>query len=141
MTHTNFGAGAFGAEFLGDLPVDLRLLAQALIDKIDPVVRLSVAMLADGENPSDCNQVWCPVCALVALANDEQHPMLTAIAEHSTTFLDAVRAALADQGPVGPHPEPPTDPSGPGGRHRQSDDPETSPGPGRYQSIPVSVEE
>ncbi len=141
MTHTNFGAGAFGAEFLGDLPVDLRLLAQALIDKIDPVVRLSVAMLADGENPSDCNQVWCPVCALVALANDEQHPMLTAIAEHSATFLDAVRAALADQGPLGPDPEPPTDPSGPGGRHRQSDDPETSPGPGRYQSIPVSVEE
>ncbi|GAA2398753.1 hypothetical protein [Mycolicibacterium llatzerense] len=137
MTHTNFGA-----ESLGDLPMDLRLLAQALIDKIDPVVRLSVAMLADGENPSDCNQVWCPVCALVALANDEQHPMLTAIAQHSTTFLDAVRAALADQGPAGPHPEPPTDPSGPGGKHRQADEPPTSPTePGRYQSIPVSVEE
>ena len=136
MTHTDFGADA-----LGDLPVDLRLLAQALLDKIDPVVRLSVAMLADGENPSDCNQVWCPVCALVALANDEQHPMLTAIAEHSTTFLDAVRAALADQGPAGPHPEPPTDPSGPDGKHRQPDDPDGPPGPGRYQSIPVSVEE
>jgi len=67
--------------------------------------------------------------------------MLTAIAEHSTTFLDAVRAALADQGPAGPHPEPPTDPSGPGGRHRQPDDPDGPPGPGRYQSIPVSVEE
>ena len=45
MTHTDFGADA-----LGDLPVDLRLLAQALLDKIDPVVRLSVAMLADGED-------------------------------------------------------------------------------------------
>ena len=54
---------------------------------------------------------------------------------------DAVRAALADQGPAGPHPEPPTDPSGPGGKHRQPDDPDGPPGPGRYQSIPVSVEE
>ncbi|MUL65334.1 hypothetical protein BOO86_12725 [Mycobacterium sp. CBMA 234] len=137
MTHSGFGADAFG-----DLPVDLRLLAQALIDKIDPVVRLSVAMLADGENPSDCQQIWCPLCALAALANDEQHPLLTAIAEHSTSLLDAVRAALADQGPVGPNPEPPTDPSGPGGKHRQPAEPDEPPsGPGRYQPIPVSVEE
>ena len=91
MTHTNFGADA-----LGDLPVDLRLLAQALIDKIDPVVRLSVAMLADGENPSECKQVWCPVCALAALVSGEQHPMLTMIAEHSVALMAMIRAMVGD---------------------------------------------
>ncbi|MDR3664595.1 MAG: hypothetical protein P4L86_30125 [Mycobacterium sp.] len=139
MTHSGFTT-----EGLGDLPAELRQLVQALIDKLDPVVRLSVGLLADGEGPGKCQQVWCPVCALVALANDEQHPLLTAIAEHSTTLLDAVRAMLEDQsGAGGAHPEPPTDPSGPdgGGTDPEDPGPPGAAGPGRYQPIEVSVEE
>jgi hypothetical protein len=83
------------------------------------------------------------VCALAALASGEQHPLLTVVAEHSVALLGVVRALLenaentenAEQSartapPDGP-PPPPEPPDG--------DQP--PPGPGRYQHIPVTVEE
>jgi hypothetical protein len=80
------------------------------------------------------------VCALAALAAGEQHPLLTVIADHSVALLAVIRAMLDDveagSGPYQPPPEgPPPPPGGPGG-----DEPPPS-GPGRYQHIPVTVEE
>jgi hypothetical protein len=87
--------------------------------------------------------VWCPVCALAALINGEQHPLLTVIAEHSVALLAVVRAmaepADASAGAGAGQPEPP-DPSTPEGPPTPDDEPPPS-GPGRYQPIPVSVEE
>lgn len=124
-----------------DLGPELRQLAQAILDKLDPAVRFAAARAA-GSGAGKCRQVWCPVCALAALAAGEQHPLLTVIAEHSVALLAVVRAIL-DQaergtGPTGPGeppdgPPPPTEP-GPDG-------PAPPPAPGRYQHIPVTVEE
>ncbi len=125
---------------------ELRQLAQTILDRLDPAVRLAAARAAgSGDGPGKCQQVWCPVCALAALVAGEQHPLLTVIAEHSVALLAVIRAIVEDtadtadtaQGPGFPEPPPegPPPPDGPGG----GEPPPT--GPGRYQHIPVTVEE
>ncbi|MCW2558517.1 MAG: hypothetical protein JWP55_2481 [Mycobacterium sp.] len=111
-----------------ELGPELRQLAQTILDQLDPAVRLAAARLSAGGD-AKCQQVWCPVCALAALVNGEQHPMLSVIAEHSVALLAVVRA-MAEKGDASGTPEPPTTP----------DEPPPA-GPGRYQHIPVTVEE
>jgi hypothetical protein len=116
----------------------LRQLAQTILDRIDPAVRLAAARAAgSGDGPGKCQQVWCPVCALAALVSGEQHPLLTVIADHSVALLTVVRAMVEDletQGPDTPPPDtPPPPPGGPG-----ADEP---PPPGRYEHIPVTLDE
>jgi hypothetical protein len=128
------------SEYHSDITPELRQLAQSILDRLDPAVRMAAARAASGSE-GKCQQVWCPVCALAALVSGEQHPLLTVIAEHSVALLSVVRAMTdamqtgqdADRGGSDTS-EPPTDPSGPDG------DPPDS-GPGRYQHIPVTVEE
>jgi len=73
------------------------------------------------------------VCALAALVNGEQHPLLTVIAEHSVALLTVVRAMVSDiESMPGPQQPPPDEPP--------PDGPPTS-GPSRYQHIPVTVED
>jgi hypothetical protein len=125
-----------------DLGPELRALAQSILNRIDPAVRAAATATAGGEGPAKCQQVWCPVCALAALAAGEQHPLLDVIAEHSVALLAVIRAVIDGSagtaaGPSGtePPPDSPPPPAGPG--------PEKPPptGPGRYQHIPVTVEE
>jgi hypothetical protein len=123
-----------------DLGPALRQLAQTILDRLDPAVRSAATMAAgSGDGPGKCQQVWCPVCALAALASGEQHPMLTVIAEHSVALMTVIRAIIEDTAARAsddePTPEPPSSPGGPDG-----DEP-PPPGPGRYQPIPVTVEE
>jgi hypothetical protein len=129
------------SESHSDIPPELRQLAQSILDRLDPAVRLAAARATSGDE-GGCQQVWCPVCALAALVAGERHPLLTVIAEHSVALLAIVRAVVdaIDTGDGdGPgHPEPPTDPSGPKGPESGGPQP---PGPGRYQHIPVSVED
>jgi hypothetical protein len=73
------------------------------------------------------------VCALAALVNGEQHPLLTVVAEHSVALVTMIRTMVAEEGPGEPGPQG-APPDGP-----DPDSPE--PGPSRYQHIPVSVEE
>jgi hypothetical protein len=111
-----------------DLGPELRRLAQSILDRIDPAVRIAAAAAAGADGPGKCQQVWCPVCALAALVSGEQHPLLTVIAEHSVALLTVVRAMVADiESTPGPDEPPP-------------DEPPPS-GPSRYQHIPVTVEE
>jgi hypothetical protein len=127
-----------------DIGPELRQLAQTILDRLDPAVRLAAARAAgSGDGPGKCQQVWCPVCALAALVAGEQHPLLTVVGEHSVALLAAIRAILEDaadsaagsQRQGEPPPEGPPSPDGPGGG-------EPPPaGPGRYQHIPVTVEE
>lgn len=128
-----------------DIGPELRQLAQTILDRLDPAVRLAAARAAgSADGPGKCQQVWCPVCALAALVAGEQHPLLTVIAEHSVALLAVIRALVEDTagaagqaapGPGEPPPEGPPPTDGPGG-----DEPPPS-GPGRYQHIPVTVEE
>ena len=115
-----------------DITPELRQLAQAILDRVDPAVRAAAAVATGrGDSPGKCQQVWCPVCALAALAQGEQHPMLDVIAEHSVALLTVVRAIVDADG--GPPPAPP-EPNGDGPRGPE-------PPPGRYQRIPIVVEE
>jgi hypothetical protein len=93
---------------------ELRQLAQTILDRLDPAVRMAAARAAgSGDSPGKCQQVWCPVCALAALAAGEQHPLLTVIAEHSVALLAVVRAVVegADTAsrPAAPPEGPPPD--------------------------------
>ena len=126
-----------------DIGPELRQLAQTLLDRLDPAVRLAAARAAGvGDSPAKCQQVWCPVCALAALVAGEQHPLLTVVADHSVALLAVIRAMVDDidtgprpDGPDQPPDGPPPPPSGSNG-----DGPPPT-GPGRYQHIPVTVEE
>jgi len=122
-----------------DIGPELRQLAQTILDRLDPAVRQAAARAsAAGASPGKCQQVWCPVCALAALASGEQHPLLTVVAEHSVALLAVVRAIIEDTAQSGgaPPPQPPDGSSPP----PDGDEPPPS-GPGRYQHIPVTVEE
>ena len=130
MSGSHTDPGAAGRRH-SDLAPELRALAQTVLDRLDPAVRLAAARAASSAaGPGKCQQVWCPVCALAALVSGEQHPLLTVIADHSVALLAVIRAILedaADSGGVGPD-EPPDGPPPPSGA-------------GTYQHIPVSVEE
>jgi hypothetical protein len=121
----------------GDLGPELRQLAQTILDRIDPAVRSMAALAAarSGDEPGKCQQLWCPFCALAAVATGEEHPLLTVIAEHSVGLLTVVRAVLEGSGAAGRQPD--TDPDQP-----PPDLPEVPPpGNGRYQHIPITIEE
>jgi hypothetical protein len=127
-----------------DIGPELRQLAQTILDRLDPALRMAAARAAAPEAaPGKCQQVWCPVCALAALASGEQHPLLTVIADHSVALLTVVRALIEDtaqSGQSGGAPPPP--PDGPPSPPNPPDgDGPAPPGPGRYQHIPVTVEE
>jgi hypothetical protein len=124
---------------------ELRRLAQAILDGIDPAVRTAAALTAGGGvGTGKCQQVWCPVCALAALATGDQHPLLTIIADHSIALLEVIRA-IVDDIDRSPKPTPPPPPDGPpGGAQAESDSgtPESNAdAKTRYQPIPVTIEE
>jgi hypothetical protein len=121
-----------------DVGPELRKLAQAILDGIDPAVRSAAARaMADGVGTGKCQQVWCPVCALAALVTGDQHPLLTVIAEHSVALLEVIRAIVGDiQRSATP---PPSGPPGGGvDTGRAEREPATK---SRYQPVPVTVEE
>ncbi|BBY15393.1 hypothetical protein [Mycolicibacterium litorale] len=119
-----------------DLGPELRALAQAILARVDPVIRFAAARASSADQPGSCQQVWCPVCALAALIQDEKHPLLDIVAEHSVALLNVLRALVDDIDAAGPPPQPPPPPP-------SSPPPpdEPPPGPGRYQHIPVTVQE
>ena len=127
-----------------DIGPELRQLAQTILDRLDPAVRAAAARAAGGaggsQGPGPCQQVWCPVCALAALVSGEQHPLLTVIADHSVALLTVIRAMVEDMGTAAGPGEPPPDGTPPAGGGPEGGEPPPT-GPGRYQHIPVTVEE
>ncbi len=118
-----------------DIGPELRRLAQAILDGIDPAVRAAAAMTGGaGVGTGKCQQVWCPVCALAALATGDQHPLLTIIADHSISLLEVIRAIVSDVNDIDRSSKPPPD---------EPPDPPDPPGPAktRYQPIPVTLDE
>lgn len=122
----------------GDLGPELRRLAQTILERLDPALRSAAALATarSTEGPGKCQQVWCPVCAIAALATGEEHPLLTVVAEHSIELLTVVRAILEGSDGAGtpkpdpdggePPPQPPDEPLRPSAR---------------YQHIPVNIEQ
>lgn len=119
-----------------ELGPELRKLAQTILDGIDPAVRLAAAKAsAVGAGAGKCQQVWCPVCALAALVSGEQHPLLSAVAEHSVAMVTVVRKLVDDINRSAP-PPPDGPPSGGGAAEPAGN------GAGRrYQPITITVDE
>jgi hypothetical protein len=121
---------------------ELRRLAQAILDTIDPAVRTAAALTAGGGvGTGKCQQVWCPLCALAALATGDQHPLLTIIADHSIALLEVIRAIVED---IDRSAEPPPDGPPGGGMHAEPDAAAPAGDANvktRYQPIPVTIEE
>ncbi|WP_280233758.1 hypothetical protein [Nocardia cyriacigeorgica] len=76
---------------LAEFAVELKLLAEAVLERVEPVLRRAAA---DGKPEWD-NCSWCPVCAAAALVRGEQHDVLSAIADHGTAIVTVLREALA----------------------------------------------
>ncbi|OBF87437.1 hypothetical protein A5791_19415 [Mycobacterium sp. 852002-51163_SCH5372311] len=126
-----------------DLGPELRRLAQALLNGIDPALR-SAATLASAAGSANstgeqgkCQQVWCPVCALAALVNGEQHPLVTVIADHSVALLDTIRSIVDDMDR--PQNLPPDEQAE--AVTTNGSEPDKPAVKTRYQPIPVTVEE
>jgi hypothetical protein len=124
-----------------DIGPELRKLAQAILDGIDPAVRSAAALAAGGGvGTGKCQQVWCPVCALAALVTGDQHPLLTLVADHSVALLEVIRAIVDD---IDRSVKPP--PDGPPGGGLPTETAPTAPEEGdvktRYEAISVTVEQ
>ncbi len=123
-----------------EIGAELRKLAQVILDGIDPAVRMAAAMttLSSGVGTGKCQQIWCPVCALAALATGDQHPLLSVVADHSVALLEAIRAIVDDiDRPAPPPPDGPPE----GGAHAEDAPADDAGVRTRYQPIPVTVEE
>ncbi|MEV6253926.1 hypothetical protein AB0L97_11785 [Nocardia sp. NPDC051911] len=109
---------------------ELKLLAEAVLERVEPVLRRA----ADGQVEwSSCS--WCPVCAAAALVRGEHHDVLTAVADHGTAIVTVLREALAGV-PVEPVMPTEADPeTGAPHRHGRPGDDD---GP-RYVDIPVTI--
>jgi len=125
-----------------DIAPELRLLAQSILDRLDPAVRL-LAGRAQAGGSGKCEQMWCPVCAVVALISGEQHPLLDVVAEHSVGLLTLIKTMLTnlDSKPPQPQDPPPGQTSQPGPTPSPESGPKASPEPGRYQPITVHLDE
>jgi hypothetical protein len=76
---------------LGELAEELRLLAEVLLERVEPVLRRAAA---DGRAEwAGCS--WCPLCAAAALARGEHHDVVASLAAHGTAIVTVLREALA----------------------------------------------
>ena len=125
-----------------DVGPELRRLARAILEGIDPAAR-AAATMASGAVPGKCQQVWCPVCALAAAVSGEQHPLMTVIADHSVALLEVIQAVVEDiNRSADPSPTPSQDqaPAGEQAASRPAQRTEADPKT-RYQRIPVTLQE
>ncbi|MFE3226822.1 hypothetical protein [Nocardia sp. NPDC059228] len=108
MTTTHHPRPGHPDENLGEFAEELRLLAEAVLERVEPVLRRTAA---DGRAEwSSCS--WCPVCAAAAIVRGEHHDVVAAIAEHGTAIVTVLREALAGV-PVDPVIPPDLDPESP----------------------------
>lgn len=115
-----------------DASAELRRLVKTVAAVLIPLGEAAAAAVAPatGEQ-SACQQVWCPVCATIAVAHGEQHPLATIVAEHGAALLSILRT-VADTSDTPP-------PTSEASAHVTEPSPTvTATG---YQSIPVIVHE
>lgn len=87
MTGTRYRQPEGVAEFADEL----RLLAEAVLERVEPVLREAAA---EGQ-PEWNNCTWCPLCAAAALVRGEHHEVLATVAAHGTAIVTVLREALA----------------------------------------------
>ncbi|MET8799689.1 hypothetical protein ABZV91_25245 [Nocardia sp. NPDC004568] len=160
MTGTRYRQPEGVAEFADEL----RLLAEAVLERVEPVLREAAA---EGQ-PEWSNCTWCPLCAAAALVRGEHHEVLATVAAHGTAIVTVLREALAGVpvDPVVAHRHGPEDgsahedshPAAPGADAAAGDtddpgaaaggtdatppgDPAANAGKARYVGIPVNIKQ
>ncbi|MFI6777440.1 hypothetical protein [Nocardia sp. NPDC050412] len=152
MSESNDWPGAAEpGDGLGEFAEELKLLAEAVLERVEPVLRRA----ADGQPDwSSCS--WCPVCAAAALVRGEHHDVLAVVAEHGTAIVTVLREALAGVpvDPVMPEDGVPHDHSFAPEKHDDAPDTESTPAEAdirtrqsnssgrkrsRYIGIPVTI--
>jgi hypothetical protein len=116
-----------------DIGPELRQLATTILAVLDPLLQAGAAAFASAaasDAPGKCAQMWCPVCAVAALASGEHHPLATLVAEHGAPLLTLLRATAGPDVPAPPD----------AGAHVTTDD-RHSRESGRYKPIPVTIHE
>lgn len=129
---------------------ELRLLAEAVLDRVDRVVQQYAAAqqagAAQDPQPTDTGAAgadapgagapapsggcdWCPVCAIAALVRGESHELLTRLATQVAAIIALIRELLARYLPA------PADPGGP----ESTPPPEPADRGGGFVSIPVTI--
>ncbi|WP_327147607.1 hypothetical protein [Nocardia sp. NBC_01329] len=78
-------------EGIAEFADELRLLAEAVLERVEPVLRDAAA---EGQ-PEWNNCTWCPLCAAAALVRGEHHEVLATVAAHGTAIVTVLREALA----------------------------------------------
>ena len=72
-----------------DAITELRALAEALLEKVEPWLRAEAARTGDA---TDCG--WCPLCALAAALRGQRPELTRRLAEQGTGWLSALRTLL-----------------------------------------------
>jgi hypothetical protein len=111
-----------------ELGPELKQLAQQILIVLAPLIQAAAVFAPSvGDEPGKCQQRWCPVCAIAAIASGEEHPLAAIVAEHGAALLSVVRA-MADSKDAAP---------ADGDTRAGNADPEKT--PGRYQPIPITI--
>ena len=91
--------GCGGHEGIGE---DLRVLAMAALDRIDPVLDRLRSGAAGGEGasvaPDTCAS--CPICAVIAALRGERPELAVRLAEHAAGLVAVLRTALEEGAPA-----------------------------------------
>lgn len=91
-----------------DVGPELQQLAAKILAMLDPLIQAAKAIpSADGE-PGRCQQVWCPFCAIAAVASGEHHPLIAVVADHSAALLSLLHATVSAPTAGTPSPDPPS---------------------------------
>ncbi|MBY6540717.1 hypothetical protein HQ325_18775 [Rhodococcus sp. BP-349] len=77
-----------------DLAAELRVLAELLIDRVEPVLR----RLDTEDAPEWQGCSWCPFCALAAALRGERHDLLTLVTGEMDGLIDVLRDFLQSHG-------------------------------------------
>jgi hypothetical protein len=116
------GAGHSPADHMNEFTEELRLLAETLLERVEPLLRRAT----EEGRPEWDGCAWCPLCAAAALIRGEHHEAVATLAAHGTAIVTVLREALAGV-PVDPvMPDPDAEPA-------------ARPAPARYQPIPVRI--
>jgi hypothetical protein len=85
---------------------ELRHLARTILASLEPAIQAATDYTArTASTPGKCQQTWCPLCALAALASGEQHPLSTLVAEHGASMLALILAMVTESAPPQHDPE------------------------------------
>ena len=86
-------ASSPGCEGHAGVPAELRALALAALDRIEPALdRLRI----EPPTPTSATCAVCPVCALLAALRGEHPELLQRLAEHAGGLVTALRQAMAE---------------------------------------------